>query len=159
MDKPAEVITVSAERPIAAPAEQVWAMVADVTRMGEWSPENERGEWIGGATGPAVGAKFKGYNRNSKKTWTTVNVVTEAEPGTVFAFETNAVGLAVARWEYRFEPTDDGCRVTESWTDRRGRFIRVVGGWASGVDDRAQHNRAGMERTLEALAAAAQGAA
>jgi uncharacterized protein YndB with AHSA1/START domain len=49
---------VSVERTIAASPDALWKMVSDVTRMGEWSPENTGGEWLKGATGPAVGAKF-----------------------------------------------------------------------------------------------------
>ena len=45
-------------RQIAAPAEKVWALVSDLPRMGEWSPENEGGAWADGATGPAMGATF-----------------------------------------------------------------------------------------------------
>ena len=56
--------SVSVTREIHAPAEQVWAMVSDVTRMGEWSPENLGGAWLGTATGPQPGAKFRGTNRN-----------------------------------------------------------------------------------------------
>ncbi|MEY3619020.1 MAG: hypothetical protein RL726_1718, partial [Actinomycetota bacterium] len=56
---------------IAASPEVVWEMVSDLTRMGEWSPENKGGEWIKGATGPAVGASFKGRNSNGKKSWST----------------------------------------------------------------------------------------
>ena len=70
---------VSVSREIAAPAEQLWAMVSDVTRMGEWSPENEAGEWLRGATGPKPGASFRGTNRNGKKTWKTVATVVDAE--------------------------------------------------------------------------------
>jgi hypothetical protein len=77
----------------------------------------------------------------------------------VFAFEVKAVGLRVARWEYRFEPTGDGgCRVTERWTDQRGWLATRFGGPVSGVHDRSEHNRAGMEVTLDRLAAAATGA-
>ena len=47
---------VSVTQEIGAPAEQVWAMVSDVTRMGEWSPESEGAAWLGGATGPQPGA-------------------------------------------------------------------------------------------------------
>ena len=150
---------VSAQRHIRADADTLWKMVSDVTRMGEWSPETTRCEWVGGATGPEVGARFRGVNRLGKRTWKTVNEVVEAEPGRVFAFETKAGPMAVARWEYRFEPADDGTTVTETWTDERGWFITVAGKLVSGVPDRAEHNRAGMERTLEALAAAAEGAA
>ena len=45
---------VTVERDMAAPAEQVWSMISDVTRMGEWSPEAVGADWLGDATGPAV---------------------------------------------------------------------------------------------------------
>jgi uncharacterized protein YndB with AHSA1/START domain len=149
---------VSVSREIAAPADTVWAMVSDVTRMGEWSPENERATWIKGATGPRPGAKFKGTNRNGKKKWDTVAEVVEVEPGRRFSFTVSAVGLRIADWTYDFEPTASGCRVTETWTDRRGRIATVLGKPVSGVEDRVAHNRAGMEQTLDRLKAAAESA-
>ena len=36
-------------------------MVADVTRMPEWSPENESGVWLGGATGPGHRRQVPGH--------------------------------------------------------------------------------------------------
>src|SRR5688572_6937023 len=48
---------------ISAPPRVVWDLLTDVTRMGEWSPETRRAEWLGGATGPAVGVRFRGHNR------------------------------------------------------------------------------------------------
>ena len=148
--------TVSVERAVAAPADAVWAIVADVTRMCEFSPENSHCEWIGGAKEAVVGAKFRGTNENGKKKWKTVATVVDAQPGRSFAFEVKAGPLGVARWEYRFEPTDGGCRVTETWIDQRGFVVRTLGGPVSGVADRAAHNRSGMETTLERLAAAAE---
>ncbi len=148
--------TVSVERAVGAPADTVWALVADVTRMCEFSPENTRCEWIGGAKEPVVGAKFRGTNENGKKKWKTVATVVDAQPGRSFAFEVKAGPLGVARWEYRFDPTDTGCRVTETWIDQRGFVVRTLGGPVSGVADRAAHNRSGMETTLERLAAAAE---
>ena len=44
-----------------APPEKVWALVSDVTRIGEFSPETFEAEWTGDATGPAVGARFRGH--------------------------------------------------------------------------------------------------
>jgi uncharacterized protein YndB with AHSA1/START domain len=149
---------VSVTQEIAAPAELVWAMVSDVTRMGEWSPENEGATWMGGATGAQPGAKFKGSNRNGKKKWNTVAKVVDADPGRSFAFHVSAAGLKVAEWRYAFEPTATGCRVTETWIDERGVVAKSVGGLVSGVNDRATHNRAGMEQTLERLKAAAESA-
>src|ERR1700720_4676374 len=104
--------TVSVSREIAAAADRLWAMVSDVTRMGEWSPENESATWLGGADGPQPGAKFRGRNRNGKKKWETEATVVEAEPGRRFSFRVTAAGFKVAEWRYAFEPTDTGCRVT-----------------------------------------------
>jgi uncharacterized protein YndB with AHSA1/START domain len=148
---------VSVSREIAAPAETVWAMVSDVTRMGEWSPENESCVWLGDATGPQPGAKFRGSNRIGKKSWKTLSTVVDAEPGRRFSFRVSAGPFSVAEWGFTFEATAGGCRVTETWKDERGRFFKPISGIATGVPDRAAHNRAGMEQTLERLAAAAAG--
>jgi hypothetical protein len=150
--------SLSSSREIAAPADAVWALVSDLPRMGEWSPENTGGSWVKGATGPALGARFKGANANGKKTWSTDVRVIECEPGRTFAFDVSAVGLPVSRWHYAVEPgSDDGhCVVTETWTDRRGAIARFFGKSASGVDDRESFTRESIETTLTNLAAAAQ---
>ena len=62
----------------ATPA-QTWALISDVTRMGEWSPECVRAEWEDGATGPAVGAHFHGYNRAGTFEWDVPGIVTNIE--------------------------------------------------------------------------------
>lgn len=147
---------VSVSRDINAPAEQVWAMISDVTRMGEWSPEAVGATWLKGASGPTPGAKFKGSNQNGKKKWSTISTIVDADPGKAFSFRVTAVGLKVAEWRYAFEPTATGCRVTETWIDQRGKIVAQLGKPASGVGDRLTHNRAGMETTLERLAAAAE---
>lgn len=147
--------TISVSRDVSAPADRLWAMVSDVTRTGEWSPENLGGVWLGGATSAAPGARFKARNRNGSKSWSTVSKVIAAEPGRRFSFRVAAGPLKIADWSYEFEPTADGCRVTESMTDLRPTWFRPIAKLITGVDDRATHNRAGMEQTLERLAAAA----
>ncbi|MHB8682121.1 MAG: SRPBCC family protein [Acidimicrobiales bacterium] len=141
---------------IAAPAEKVAAMVSDLTRMGEWSPENEGVTWRGGAAGPAVGVRFRGRNRRGRKRWSTSGRIVELEPGRSLVFRVTAAGLRIAEWRYRFEPTDGGCRVSETWVDQRGVVAKALGKPVSGVGDRAAHNRAGMEETLRRLKAAAE---
>lgn len=150
---------VSVTREIAASPERVWEMVSDVTRMGEWSPENDGGKWLRDATGPEPGALFRGTNRNGNKRWSTLARVVDAEPGRLFSFRVTAAGFKVAEWRYALEPTDAGCRVTETWTDQRGRLAKAIGKPVSGVADRASHNRAGMEETLDRLKAAAESTA
>ena len=147
---------VSVSREISAPAEQVWAMVADVTRMGEWSPENEGGTWLGGATSAQPGAKFRSTNRVGKRKWKTVATVVDSESGSRFSFRVGTMGLKVAEWSYTFEPTPTGCKVTESWVDQRPGFFKPITQLATGVTDRASHNRAGMTQTLDRLAAVAE---
>jgi uncharacterized protein YndB with AHSA1/START domain len=150
---------VSVTEEIGAPAELVWAMVADLTRMGEWSPENEGVTWLGGAAGPQPGARFTGANRNGKKKWKTDGTIVDVEPSRLFTFRIKAVGFKVAEWRYVFETTATGCRVTETWIDQRGRIAKALGKPASGVADRAVHNRATMEQTLKRLKTAAESTA
>ncbi len=149
---------VSVERVINAPADELWSRVSNVERMGDLSPENIGGKWLGDATGPAMGARFKGDNRRGKKKWSTTAKIVGCEPGKVFAFDVTSGPFKVARWTYRFEPTDGGCRVTEVWTDQRGKFVTFMGKPVSGVADRASHNKASMEATLDRLAALAESA-
>jgi uncharacterized protein YndB with AHSA1/START domain len=146
---------VQAVRTIAASPDALWKLVSDVTRRGEWSPENTGGVWTKGATGPAVGARFKGTNKNGKRTWSTDCTVTEAKPGESFVFESKAGPLKIARWAYVFQSAGDGCTVTETWTDQRGGTIKFLGKNISGVADRAEYNKTGMEQTLEKLDAVA----
>ena len=66
---------------IAAPPAEVYALVSDITRMGEWSPECVRCTWTKGATGPAVGARFKAANKGGRgPAWRNTPVVTVADP-------------------------------------------------------------------------------
>lgn len=141
-------------REIAAPAEKVWALVSDLPRMGEWSPENAGGKWIKGATGPALGSVFKGTNKNGFRRWSTTVTVVGCDPGKVFEFAVTAGPLAVASWRYEFEDTESGCRVTESWQDQRKPWFlsvaRVTG------EHSAAHAEREMQATLANLAAAAE---
>jgi hypothetical protein len=104
---------------IEAPPEKVYAMISYVTRMGEWSPETHTCEWIEGATGPAVGARFKGSNKRGILRWSTKPTVTVADPGKEFAFD---VGKDT-RWSYTFAPKDGGTDLTESFEALRYLLI------------------------------------
>lgn len=145
---------------VAAPAEKVFAMVSDLSRMGEWSPECVRVEWLGGATGTAVGARFKGHNRRGPRRWSTKGKVVSLEPGKEVAFDiTSVANLPVARWTYSVAPDGDGaCTLTERWDDLRGPVVKVLGRLATGVKDRDEHNTKGMEETLQRVKSAAEAA-
>lgn len=149
---------VSVTRDIAAPAEKVFQMVTDLPRMGEWSPENKGGQWAKGADGPAVGVVFKGRNSNGKRSWSTSVKVNAYEAPRTFSFGLMVFGTNWCDWVYEVEPTATGCRVTHSWVDHRSKVSVTLGKWVSGVADRASHNRANMEATLDKLASAAESA-
>lgn len=142
---------------INAPPETVYGMVTDLPRMAEWSPENTGGEWIGGATGAAVGARFRGTNRNGKRSWKTTVTVVDATAPTSFAFEITVGPLRAARWSYRISPASGGCDVTEQWDDERSGVLAVLGKLATGVKDRTSFTKTSIETTLTNLKAAAEG--
>jgi hypothetical protein len=96
-DAPAQVDTASVT--VAAAPGDIWDMVSDVTRMGEWSPECTGCRWIGKHRTAEVGARFVGFNKRGWARWATTNEVVEAERGEAFAFRTRETGViwAVAR--------------------------------------------------------------
>jgi uncharacterized protein YndB with AHSA1/START domain len=136
------------------PAEAVWAMVTDVGRMGAWSPETCSAEWVDGATGPAMDARFKGKNRRGPLRWATTVRVTECEPGRAFTFVVLAGPREATRWSYRFDPLDNhSCEVTESyevlWEPWYGKIFIPERRRAPQLDE-------GIQQTLARLKAAAE---
>lgn len=137
---------------VAAPSDRVWTLVADITRMGEWSPENIGGRWRGGATGPAVGARFVGTNRHGWLRWRTHCTVVECVPPRAFAFD---VAESATRWGFEVEPEGAGSRVTE-WRVHGGRapwYARALAGSGLLGRDREQMMIDGMRRTLHRMRA------
>ena len=147
---------------VAAAPEEVYALVADVPRAAEFSPELVSCRWLDGADGPAVGARFEAVNTTSAgKTWKNRPVVTAAVPGREFAFARTEPFAGTIAWRYRFEPVDGGTRVTESYAVERpvtrlGWFV-IEKVFRAG--DRREALRAGMRTTLERLRVAAEAAA
>jgi hypothetical protein len=147
---------VSATARIAAPADTLYALVSDVTRMGEWSPENVGGRWLGGATAPSVGARFRGSNRRGWRRWSTTCTVVAADPGCIFAFEVSVAGTPASRWTYEFRRDGDAGVVTETWTDRRPRWFALLAGATMGIHDIRAHNQENIRVTLANLVTAAE---
>ena len=154
--------SVSSSIDIAAPPEKVWALISDLPRMGEWSPENKGGSWKGGATGAVAGAKFKGKNQHGKKKWSIGTVVIkEAAAPNRLEFGLVTMGLKGATWRYEIDPTSDGCRVTETWVDTRSAPMRpdAIGKMITGVADRVAWTKTSIETTLANLKKAAESSA
>jgi hypothetical protein len=141
---------------IGAPVDVVYRLVSDPIRMAEWSPECVRCRWVGGSRGALVGARFRGTSRNGRRRWTTTSTITDMRDAELFAWEVTYFGQAVARWEYRVEPTGEGARLTEAVDDRRGRLLRWVSPLITGSPDRDKRNADTMGSTLEAIKASAE---
>ena len=145
----------TASTTVGAAPEAVYDLVADVTRMGEWSPENTGGTWLDGAETPVEGARFKGRNKR-RGGWSTTCTVIAADRGREFAFAVGKPGRPSAVWRYRFEPEGGGTVVTESFqlpVDRPGVIDRVLTRIGTGVpwDERPDDLVRGMETTLARL--------
>jgi uncharacterized protein YndB with AHSA1/START domain len=139
-----------------APPEKVYAMISDVTRMGEWSPETYKCEWVEGATGPAVGARFKGSNKRGILRWSTKPTVKVADPGKEFTFETGNAGKEDTRWTYRFAPKDGGTELTESFEALRYIFFFKI---VSPPKMRKRQLQENIEQTVQRIKQAAEGSA
>jgi uncharacterized protein YndB with AHSA1/START domain len=143
---------------IAASPDTVYAMVSDVTRMGEWSPETIRCTWLDGATGPAAGARFKGTNKRGVFRWSTKPEVVVADRGREFSFVTHSIGPST-RWTYRFEAAPGGgTDLIESFEslDPPSTVITFVERRFMHITDRTADLEAGMLRTLERIKAVAE---
>lgn len=140
-----------------APRARVWELIGDPASMAEWSPECDRVTWIGGASGPSVGARFRGHNTKGWRQWSTTSTVISYEEGTEVVWHVDFLGVAVADWGYRLEDAGGGrTRVTGSFTDRRNAVFGALSRPTRGVSDTKAHNRAGITTTLERVRAAAE---
>lgn len=139
-----------------APPEAVWTVVADLERMGEWSPECYRVSWLDGAGPPArVGARFKGRNRWGPVRWSMTCEVKTADPGRELSWSTVQGGRDVVTWRYRFEPDGAGTNVVESfevhWLPPTARFFEDVV-----MVNRDSRREAAMRATLMGVKAVAE---
>ena len=150
-----------AEIRIAVAPDVAYAAVADLRRMGEWSPENCGGEWIDVPAEGAVGAQFRGINRDPREEWETISTVIEAERGRRFAFRVAAPGEGGTTWRYTFEADARGTIVVETfewhWTPLpnegfRGRVGKMpLDEAAAAVAAKERHLQEQLDATLAAL--------
>lgn len=152
--------TDTVERVIHASPEDIYAIVSDITRTPELSPEIIRARWIRNATGPEVEARFLAVNSlGGIWKWPNFPVVISAEPGREFAISRTEPFFGTLEWRYQFLPQEEGSTlVRESYTVTRP-LTRVA--WfilekLIGSTDRAGELRIGMATTLGRLAELAE---
>lgn len=155
----ARVVRGSVTVHMAASADRVWDLVSDITRVGEFSSETFEAEWLDGACGPEVGARFRGHVRRNGRGpvyWTACTVVA-SDPGREFAFTvTGPGGATVNTWCYQLAPRADGTDVTESFELADTRLLRLY--WMLAGPARRRTNLNGMRVTLERIKAATESA-
>lgn len=155
MQTPADAVaSLHASIEIAASPQQVYDLVADVTRMGEWSLENTGAEWVDGGTGNQ-GDWFDGHNKSGEREWTRACEVARAEPGRDFTFVVGGVAENCTWWSYEMEPIGDGTRLTERWW-----FVNKTPALQQAtqeqIDQRVAFTQTMLQNTIESVRAAAE---
>jgi uncharacterized protein YndB with AHSA1/START domain len=106
----------SATVEVNASAADVYAFLTDLERLPTLSPENERCEFLDGASAIEVGVRFRGHNNAGGYEWHADCEVTVAEPASRFVYVVPPEFEHLTTWSYEIEPTgDQSCRVTESF--------------------------------------------
>jgi len=137
----------------------LYDLVTDITRTPEFSPHVARAQWIGGVTGPTVGARFKAQPIPRRgRAPSNKPVVTVANPASEFAFHRTVPLAGTVEWRYQFVPEDGATRVIESYTVIKpitalGWFIIST---LYGDTDRKTALRADMHETLLRIKAAVE---
>ena len=105
------------ETVIPAPIDAVWHVVTDVTRVGEWSHECRRVEWLDGATHAVPGARFRGTNKAGPWKWSRINEVIVADEPSTFVWRTVSTALFPdsSEWRIELEAVEGGTRITQSF--------------------------------------------
>ena len=141
---------------VAVEPHELYTLVSDVTRIGEWSPVC-RACWWDEGEGPRVGAWFTGRNQTPERTWETRSQVVAADPGREFAWEVNNGWV---RWGFTLDAIDGGTRLTESWAFLpRGLdgFRERFGDQADAqITERTEAAHRGIPETLAAIKSTAE---
>ena len=137
---------------MAAPADKIWDLITDVHSIGSYSPEVFEAEWLDGATGPTLGARFRGHVKRNEigPVYWTVCRITACEPGREFGYEVLVGDRGVNNWHYELAPGGDGTDVTESFRMTSSPFVHayywLFGGWL-----RQRRNVRDMTTTLNRI--------
>ncbi|MPY94389.1 MAG: SRPBCC family protein [Acidimicrobiia bacterium] len=160
----AEGPTVAVEVLVDAPPGVVWAVVGDVSVPARFSAELQAVEWLGGASGPAVGARFVGRNQHpAAGTWETTSTIVAWEPERALAWDVGEPSHPSASWRFDLEAAGSGTRLRqwarlgpgpsgltiaiEAMPEKEERIIAR----------RLEEHRVNMEATLAGIKALAEG--
>lgn len=141
---------------IDAPAERVWALVSDVCRMPDWSPQVDSTRLRSGFDSVALGTQFTNRNSAGELVWTTHAEIVHFEPGREIAFRVEENWLV---WSFTVTPDGPGALLTQTREAPDGvsdLSLELTNGFMGGVEEFTASMRAGMRLTLERIKAEAE---
>jgi Polyketide cyclase / dehydrase and lipid transport len=134
----------------AATPEQVWSVLADVTRIGEWSHECRSMSWLGDVTAADVGARYTGANRVGRTRWSRQNEIITADAPRELAWRTvpSPIYRDSTEWRIRLEPLDGGTRIVQTFEvlELNAVFERLIYALMKPHRDRLRALAADMQR-------------
>jgi len=136
-----------------APVSTVWALVSDLKKMPQWSPQCRLMKPIGGVR---QGGRTVNFNRRGFLFWPTTCRITELLPEQKLAFRVNENHTV---WTYELEPTEAGTRLIETRHAENGTtavsnfLINSLLGGVPGFEDELVE---GMNASLTRIKAAAE---
>jgi len=121
LDPPFAATRVTVELVIPCPVQKAWALVCEVERIGEFSPECVAAWWLPGYPARAVGGRFEGRNRvteaDDAEEWIRPCEVVVFDPPREFAWTVGDRfdGTPATRWAFRVLPHPAGCLIQQEF--------------------------------------------
>lgn len=152
--------TTEVSRVIAATPAELWPYVSDIDLPARFSSEFQGAEWLDGATGPAIGARFRGTNEHpAAGRWQVECTIVEFEPERMLGWEVAGPDGAAAQWRFTLEPVEGGTLVTQWCRIGPGRsglspaIERMPDREHDIVERRLAEHAGNMQRNIDGLAA------
>jgi hypothetical protein len=151
-------VTVSIE--VDASAATVWDLVSDIGLPSRFSSEVSGAEWIDGAHGPALDARFVGHSAHDAiGEWTTTCIITGFEVERVFEWSViGRDGDVSSIWRYTIDDRGDGSVGLDFWFQMgpgRGGLNYAIDRMPDKeeriVARRLEEHRSNMERVLSGV--------
>ncbi|WIM85980.1 SRPBCC family protein [Candidatus Mycobacterium wuenschmannii] len=136
-----------------APVSAVWALISDLRRMPQWSPQCR---WMRPLGALRPGTRTLNLNRRNLLVWPTTSTVVELVPEQKLAFRVN---LNNTIWSYELQPIPNGTRLIESRHAENGVkpiSSLAVNNFMGGTDSFERELVAGMNQSLAKIKAAAE---
>mgnify|MGYP006447593603 FL=1 len=148
------ILSYSESIDIRASASDVWKLVTDMERYGEWSSENTGGYWRKNADGVPgtgeIGDEFVGINRKDGEEWKALVEIVERQEGQSFGFITGGLAMNLISWRYLITPNEDGVTLSEHW-DLLNLSPMMIENGQPYIDKRAANAKESIGATLKAM--------